>query len=227
MTRPITLFTGQWADLPFEEVARLAGQWGFDGLEIACWGDHLDPWRAVEDDAYLQSRLDILDEYGLEVHAIANHLGGQAVCDDPIDERHHAILPARVWGDGEPEGVRRRAAEAMAMTAPRELVDVWVLSPLSVLPSHQRRGVGGSLVRAALAEVGRLNLPLVFLEGDPGYYPQHGFIPGATRGFTPPSVRIPPVAFQVATLPAYEPWMSGALVYSDVFWRLDCVGLRG
>ena len=42
MARPITLFTGQWADLPFEEVARLAGEWGYDGLEIACWGDHLD-----------------------------------------------------------------------------------------------------------------------------------------------------------------------------------------
>ncbi len=49
MTRPITLFTGQWADLPFEEVARLAGEWGYDGLEIACWGDHFDPWQAVED----------------------------------------------------------------------------------------------------------------------------------------------------------------------------------
>ncbi len=117
MNRPVTLFTGQWADLPFEEVARLAGQWGFDGLEIACWGDHLDPWRAVEDDAYLQSRLDILEKNHLKVYAIANHLTGQAVCDDPIDERHQAILSPRVWGDGEPEGVRARAAQAMEVTA--------------------------------------------------------------------------------------------------------------
>ena len=117
MTRPITLFTGQWADLPFEEVARLAGEWGFDGLEIACWGDHLDPQRAVEDDAYLQGRLDILDKHQLKVHAIANHLTGQAVCDDPIDERHEGILPADVWGDGDAEGVRTRAAEAMKTTA--------------------------------------------------------------------------------------------------------------
>jgi sugar phosphate isomerase/epimerase len=117
MTRPITLFTGQWADLPFEEVARLAGEWGFDGLEIACWGDHLDPQRVVEDDAYLQNRLDILDKHRLTVHAIANHLTGQAVCDDPIDERHEGILPAPVWGDGDPEGVRTRAAEAMKTTA--------------------------------------------------------------------------------------------------------------
>ncbi|WP_104103571.1 sugar phosphate isomerase/epimerase [Arthrobacter sp. 08Y14] len=117
MTRPITLFTGQWADLPFEEVARLAGEWGFDGLEIACWGDHLDVWRAVEDDEYLQDRLDILKRNNLSVHAISNHLNGQAVCDDPIDERHQGIVSARVWGDGEPEGVRIRAAEELKMTA--------------------------------------------------------------------------------------------------------------
>lgn len=117
MNRPITLFTGQWADLPFEEVARLAGEWGFDGLEIACWGDHLDPQRIVEDESYLQGKLDILDKHKLSVHAIANHLTGQAVCDNPIDERHQDILSPSVWGDGEPEGVRQRAAEAMKTTA--------------------------------------------------------------------------------------------------------------
>ncbi|GAA3748200.1 sugar phosphate isomerase/epimerase family protein [Salinactinospora qingdaonensis] len=117
MGRPVTLFTGQWADLPFEEVARLASEWGYDGLEIACWGDHLDVWRAVEDESYLQSRLDILDTYGLGVWAISNHLKGQAVCDDPIDARHKAILPERIWGDGDPEGVRRRAAEEIKHTA--------------------------------------------------------------------------------------------------------------
>ena len=117
MTRPITLFTGQWADLPFEEVARLASEWGYDGLEIACWGDHFDPWAAVEDDGYIQTRKDILEKHGLQVYAISNHLKGQAVCDDPIDERHHDILSARVWGDGEAEGVRQRAAEEMKHTA--------------------------------------------------------------------------------------------------------------
>ena len=117
MARPITLFTGQWADLPFEEVARLASEWGYDGLEIACWGDHLDPWRGAEDDAYIQDRLDILERYGLKVWTIANHLKGQAVCDDPIDQRHRDIVSDRVWGDGDPEGVRQRAAEELKMTA--------------------------------------------------------------------------------------------------------------
>jgi sugar phosphate isomerase/epimerase len=117
VARPVTLFTGQWADLPFEEVARLAAGWGFDGLEIACWGDHLDPWRGAEDDAYIAQRKDVLERHGLRVFAIANHLKGQLVCDDPIDERHRAIVSDRVWGDGDPEGVRARAAEEMAMTA--------------------------------------------------------------------------------------------------------------
>jgi len=117
MTRPITLFTGQWADLPFEEVCRLASGWGYDGLEIACWGDHLDVWQAVEDESYLAHKREVLAKYDLKVWTISNHLKGQAVCDDPIDERHRDILPARIWGDGDAEGVRRRAAEEMKMTA--------------------------------------------------------------------------------------------------------------
>ena len=73
---------------------RLASGWGYDGLEIACWGDHLDPWQGAEDDAYIQGKLDLLEKYGLKVCAISNHLKGQAVCDDPIDARHQAILSA-------------------------------------------------------------------------------------------------------------------------------------
>jgi len=117
MTHPVTLFTGQWADLPLEEVAKLASGWGYDGLELACWGDHLDVWRAAEDDAYAQSRLDILDKYNLKLYAISNHLKGQAVCDNPIDFRHQGMVGAKVWGDGDAEGVRQRAAEEMKKTA--------------------------------------------------------------------------------------------------------------
>src|SRR5690606_10439642 len=116
MARPITLFSGQWADLPFEEVARLAGEWGYDGLEIASWGDHLDVSR-WDDADYVQGRKDILARYGLNVWTISNHLVGQAVCDDPIDRRHRDIVSERVWGDGDAEGVRQRAAEDIKMTA--------------------------------------------------------------------------------------------------------------
>lgn len=115
--QPVTLFTGQWADLPFEEVARLAAAWGYDGLEIAASGDHLDLERADNDPAYLRGRQEILDRYGLRCWAISNHLTGQAVCDDPIDFRHQAIVRPSTWGDGDPEGVRRRAAEDMKRSA--------------------------------------------------------------------------------------------------------------
>lgn len=116
-THPVTLFTGQWADLPFDEVARLAAGCGYDGLEVAASGDHLDLRRADEDDAYVASRLEALDRYGLKVFAISNHLVGQAVCDDPIDFRHEAILRDYVWGGGDAEGVRRHAAEDMKRAA--------------------------------------------------------------------------------------------------------------
>jgi sugar phosphate isomerase/epimerase len=117
MARPITLFTGQWADLPFVEVCRLASQWGYDGLEIACWGDHFEVDKALADPSYVEGRKRILAEHGLSVYAISNHLVGQAVCDFPIDERHRAIVPAAVWGDGDAEGVRQRAAARMKDTA--------------------------------------------------------------------------------------------------------------
>ena len=116
MARPVTLFTGQWADLPLEELARKCGGWGFDGLELACWGDHFDVDRALAEDGYVEGRWEILRKNGLSCWAISNHLVGQAVCD-PIDERHRATLPPDVWGDGDPEGVRTRAAEKMKDTA--------------------------------------------------------------------------------------------------------------
>ncbi|MDR1264939.1 MAG: sugar phosphate isomerase/epimerase [Propionibacteriaceae bacterium] len=116
MTPPVTLFTGQWADLPLEEVAAHAQAWGYDGLEVAC-GRHLDIARAVEDDAYLARFREILDRHELQLFVISNHLTGQAVCDDPIDFRHQAILPPQVWGDGDAESVRRRAADELKQTA--------------------------------------------------------------------------------------------------------------
>ena len=93
MPRQFTLFTGQWADLPLEEVCRLARDFGYDGLELACWGDHFEVDKALADPAYIDSRKQLLDEYGLKCWAVSNHLTGQAVCDAIIDERHQAILP--------------------------------------------------------------------------------------------------------------------------------------
>jgi sugar phosphate isomerase/epimerase len=116
MGRPVTLFTGQWADLPLAELAEKAGSWGYDGLELACSGDHFDVPAALSDAAYCAGRRDLLERDGLGCWAISEHLVGQAVCD-PIDARHRAILPADVWGDGDPDGVRARAAERLKDTA--------------------------------------------------------------------------------------------------------------
>jgi sugar phosphate isomerase/epimerase len=117
MPRPVTLFTGQWADLPLEEMAQKASEFGYDGLELACWGDHFEIARALEEEDYCKKKVELLKKRGLDCWAISNHLVGQAVCDVPIDERHKSILPDYVWGDGDPEGVRQRAAEEMKNTA--------------------------------------------------------------------------------------------------------------
>ncbi len=116
MARPVTLFTGQWADLPLEELAAKASKWGFDGLELACWGDHFEVRRALTEDGYLEKKRALLDKYNLKVYALGAHLVGQAVCD-PIDARHKGIVPDYVWGDGEAEGVRQRAAKEIEDTA--------------------------------------------------------------------------------------------------------------
>ncbi len=117
MARPVTLFSGQWADLPLETLCKKVSEWGFDGLELACWGDHFEVDKALEDDAYIPAKRDLLAKYNLKCWAVSTHLVGQAVCDDPIDERHQGILPSRIWGDGKPEGVHQRAAEEVKNTA--------------------------------------------------------------------------------------------------------------
>jgi sugar phosphate isomerase/epimerase len=116
MPRPVTLFTGQWADLPLEKLAPLAAEMGYEGLELACWGDHFDVEAAVSSPSYVKEKWELLAEHGLTCFAISNHLVGQAVCD-LIDERHQAILSPEIWGDGEPEGVRQRAAQGMITAA--------------------------------------------------------------------------------------------------------------
>src|SRR4051794_35376864 len=116
MARPVTLFTGQWADLSLEDLAAKVGEWEFDGLELATWGDHFDVAEALRDSSYCAGRREILERHGLNCWAIGAHLTGQAVCD-PIDARHQGVLGPEVWGDREPESVPRRAAGRMKDTA--------------------------------------------------------------------------------------------------------------
>jgi len=116
MARPVTLFTGQWADLPVQEMARKAKEFGYDGLELACWGDHFEVKKALTDDSYCSRKRELLESFDLQCFAISNHLVGQAVLDI-IDELHKLIVPDYVWGDGDPAGVTQRAIEEMKDTA--------------------------------------------------------------------------------------------------------------
>jgi sugar phosphate isomerase/epimerase len=114
MGRPVTLFTGQWADLDCETIITKAKEFGYDGVEFGCWGDHFEVDKADAD--YCTAKRALLNQHGMKCYAISSHLVGQAVCDR-IDERHAQILPDYIYGDGEPEGVRQRAAEELKKTA--------------------------------------------------------------------------------------------------------------
>lgn len=138
MPRPVSLFTGQWADLPLETLCKKAKSFGYEGLELACWGDHFDVQRALAEKDYCKKHWELLAAHNLGCFAISNHLVGQAVCD-PIDERHRAILPKHVWGDGSPSGVPKRAAKEMVDTgkAARRFFDA---APKSVKEHLARTG---------------------------------------------------------------------------------------
>ena len=114
MPRPVTLFTGQWADLDIGTMCERASSFGYDGLELACWGDHFEVAKA--DAAYCEEKRELLAKHDLQLYSISAHLVGQAVCDN-IDARHKAILPDYIWGDGDPEAVRQRAADELIATA--------------------------------------------------------------------------------------------------------------
>jgi sugar phosphate isomerase/epimerase len=117
MGRPVTLFTGQWADMPLAELAKKAASWGYEGLELACWGDHMDVSKAAEDEDYCKSQLAILEENGLSLYAISNHLAGQLICD-VLDSRHDMFLPPELQGaDVDSEKKRQWAIDAMKNSA--------------------------------------------------------------------------------------------------------------
>ncbi len=104
MARKVTIFTGQWADMPFEKLCKTMSSMGYDGLEIACWGDHMDVFKAAEDMEYVKEKKSILKKYNLECWALGNHLAGQCV-GDLYDERLDNFAPVELAGN--PEGIRR------------------------------------------------------------------------------------------------------------------------
>jgi len=110
MTRPVTLFSGQWADLPFEKFCEKVKSFGYEGIEIACWGDHLDLKKAATDSKYVEERKNILKNYGLKVWAIGTHLIGQCVGDN-WDPRLDGFAPSSLAG--KPEEIRKWAIQEM------------------------------------------------------------------------------------------------------------------
>ena len=170
-----------------------------------------------------------VDEDAVVRVVVAAAFSHQEGVDDLVD----ALRQSWAWvedlslvADEDGEVVGHVLLTKALLDAPERLVEVVVLSPLSVRPDMQRGGIGKALVRAAAAAAEAHGAPLLFLEGDPAYYAPRGFQPGGQIGFRRPSTRIPEPAFQVMPLATYEKWMTGTLVYCDVFWRLDCVGLR-
>lgn len=115
MARTVTLFTGQLADLPLEELAKKAASWGYDGLELACWGDHMEVDKAATDKDYCKKQLAILEKNKLKIFAISHHLAGQLVCDLNNDSRSDAFAPADCAGDAEKK--RQWAVKTMKNTA--------------------------------------------------------------------------------------------------------------
>ncbi len=115
MSRAVILFTSAWADVPLSELAGRAGEWGYQGLELCTWGDHLEVQRALSEPDYCPMKLDLLARQDLQLPVVAAHRVGQAV-SDLIDERHQELVPEYVWGDGHPDGVRQRAAEELTAT---------------------------------------------------------------------------------------------------------------
>jgi len=163
MKRPVTLFTGQWADLGFEEICKKASEFGYDGIELACWGDHFEVDKA--DEVYCARKHEILEKYNLSVYAVSTHLVGQAVCDR-IDERHKSILPDYIWGDGDEEGVRQRAAEEIIKTAEAakrfgiEIVNGFTGSPVWHL-LYSFPPTPGEMIDAGFEEFARRWIPIL------------------------------------------------------------------
>lgn len=173
--------------------------------------------RSTDEAAVRDLHLEAFGDHGTVVADLVEALRDQVTPDDGV---------SLVAVDGDQDVVGHVMFTRSLLDAPRRLVEVQVLSPVAVLPARQGQGVGAALIDAGLRLMVERSVPVVFLEGDPGYYSRLGFAAGAPQGFRKPSLRIPDPAFQALRLPDHEPWMTGTLVYSETFWRLDAVGLR-
>ena len=150
MGRPVTLFTGQWADLPLEDLAGQASGWGFDGLELACWGDHFEVDRALADGELLPPASGRAGAQRPQRASRSAHTSSARRSATRSTQRHQAILPPEVWGDGDPggrAGARGRADEghrtrggALRRDAGQRLHGLPGLAPALLVPAERLRG---------------------------------------------------------------------------------------
>jgi putative acetyltransferase len=152
-------------------------------------------------------------EHGAQVADIWSALGHHKRAGLVVEQGGHVLGHvglSRVWLD-----------------ARRALVEVWMLSPLSVLPDRQGQGIGTALLAAAVEVARGSGVPVLFLEGSPYYYGARGFERADRRGFLPASLeRTPRAAFQCVCFEPLEEWMTGQLIYPDVWWTHGAAGLR-
>lgn len=151
---------------------------------------------------------------------------GDKVADLWVEVRDAGLVLAELVSVRGDEVVGHVGVSHCWLDARRELVDVAVLSPLSTLPDHQGAGVGTALVAAAIEAARSSGRPALFLEGSPAFYGSRGFERAGSYGLEPASRRTPEAAFQVVRFDTHADWMTGRLVYPDVWWRHDCAGLR-
>jgi sugar phosphate isomerase/epimerase len=114
MSRPVTLFSGQWVDLPFEKFCEKAKSLGYDGIEIACSCEHPDLKLAATDTKYTEDRKNLLKDHNLKIFAISTHLQGQCVGDN-ADPRLNSFAPSNLAG--KPEEIRKWAIQEMKYAA--------------------------------------------------------------------------------------------------------------
>jgi putative acetyltransferase len=174
------------------------------------------PEQTLDGPAVRAVHLAAFGDHGSVVADLVTDLRGAVAVDEGV---------SLVAEDGD-EVVAHVMFTPSLLDAPRRLVPVQVLSPVGVASQFQGKGIGSALIRRGLELLIERSVPVVFVEGAPGYYSRFGFAPGGEQGFRKPSLRIPDAAFQALPLPGYEPWMNGTLVYSEAFWRHDAVGLR-
>lgn len=134
MPRPVILYSGKWSHLPLEQFAPMVSEWGYDGIELCCWGEHFEIQRAVSEEQYGRKLVEILADCDLEIYALGVYRVSQAICDR-VDERHAELLPDYVWADGNPQAVSDRAVEeVVAAIEAAEQLGVGVISGFSGSP---------------------------------------------------------------------------------------------